>query len=73
MEIPKSVKNMLDKRERLAYELNEVCIKLDTWLEENGADLTDSRLSDCTITGCMIYCEPANAKLAVASYIEEAL
>lgn len=73
MEIPKSVKNMLNKRERLAYELNEVCNKLDAWLEENGADLTDSRLVDCTITGCMIYCEPNNAKLAVASYIEEAL
>ena len=53
--------------------LNEVCSKLDAWLEENGADLTDSRLVDCTITGCMIYCEPNNAKLAVASYIEEAL
>lgn len=73
MEIPKRVKNMLNKRERLAYELTEVCSKLDAWLEENGADLTDGRLVDCTITGCMIYCEPNNAKLAVASYIEEAL
>lgn len=73
MEIPKRVKNMLNKRERLARELNEVSGKLDAWLEENGADLTDSRLADCTVTGCMIYCEPCTAKLSVTSYIEEAL
>ena len=41
------------------------------WLEENGANLQDSDLRDCTITGCMIYCEPDNAKTTVMEYIEK--
>lgn len=54
----------------MAYQLNETCYKLDTWLEENGADLTDVDLRDSTISGCMIYCEPDNAKTNVMEYIE---
>lgn len=69
MEIPKKIQILLDRRERLAYQLSETCHKLDTWLEENGADLTDADLCDSTITGCMIYCEPDNAKTNVEDYI----
>lgn len=62
MKIPQKIQTLLDRRERLAYQLMETCSELDTWLEENGANLQDSDLRDCTITGCMIYCEPDNAK-----------
>ena len=48
----------------------ETCSELDTWLEENGANLQDADLRDCTITGYMIYCEPDNAKTTVMEYIE---
>lgn len=71
MKIPKKIQILLDRRERLAYQLSETCHKLDTWLEENGADLTDADLCDSTITGCMIYCEPNNAKTNVMEYIEK--
>ena len=39
-----------------------VCNELDSWLVKNGADLTVSELVDSAISGCMIYCEPPNAK-----------
>lgn len=71
MKIPKKIQILLDRRERLAYQLSETCCKLDTWLEENGADLTDEDLCDSIITGCMIYCEPDNAKTNVMEYIEK--
>lgn len=67
----KKIQTLLDRRERLAYQLSETCYKLDTWLEENGADLTDADLCDSTISGCMIYCEPDNAKTNVMEYIEK--
>lgn len=71
MKIPKKIQMLLDRRERLAYQLSEACSELDSWLEKNGADLTDVDLRDCTITGCMIYCEPDNAKINVMEYIEK--
>lgn len=70
MEIPKKIQKLIDKRERFALELMEVTSKLDSWLEENGADLTDSDLADSTLTGCMIYCEPGNARINVEDYIK---
>ena len=62
MKIPKKIQNIIDRRERLAMELLDVCEKLDSWLEKNGADLTDSDIADSTISGCMIYCEPEKCK-----------
>ncbi len=70
MEIPKKIQKLIDRRERLAMELIDACAQLDSWLEKNGADLTDSDIADSTINGCMIYCEPANAKLNVEDYIK---
>lgn len=70
MKIPKKIQNLLDRRERLAYQLMSACIELDKWLEKNGADLGDPELTDSTISGCMIYCEPENAKNNVIDYIE---
>lgn len=69
MEIPKKVQKLLDKRMDLAMGLIDVTSKLDSWLEENGADLTDSDITDSTLTGCMIYTEPENAKQTVEDYI----
>lgn len=70
MKIPKKIQNLLDRRERLAYKLISACAELDEWLEKNGADFCDPELADSTITGCMIYCEPDNAKNNVIDYIE---
>ncbi len=70
MEIPKKIQKLLDKRMDLAIDLMDVTSKLDLWLEENGADLTDSDITDSTLTGCMIYSEPGNAKRNVEHYIK---
>ena len=51
MKIPKKIQNIIDRRERLAMELLDVCEKLDSWLEKNGADLTDSDIEYSTIIG----------------------
>ena len=41
-----------------------------SWLEENGADLTDSDLRDSTISGCMIYSDPRSARINIEDYIK---
>lgn len=69
MEIPKKVQKLLDKRVKLAMELIVTENELDKWLISHGADLTDSSLADSTLSGCMIYCEPAAAKTSVEDYI----
>lgn len=71
MKIPKTIQTLLDRRERLAYQLIETCCKLDTWLEKNGADLSDADLWSSTMSGCMIYSEPDSAKTNVMKYIEK--
>lgn len=73
MEIPKKIQKIIDRRERLAMELIYVCATLDAWLEKNGADLTDPDIADSTISGCMIYCEPGNAKSSVEDYIKNCM
>lgn len=70
MEIPKKIQKLLDRREKLALDLMAVTSKVDSWLETNGADLTDSDLTDSTLSGCMIYCEPGNARINVEDYIK---
>lgn len=69
MEIPKRVQKLLDRRKQLAMNLISVTNELDSWLEENGADLTDSDITNSTLSGCMIYIEPGNAKSSVENYI----
>lgn len=59
MKIPKYIDKLIERRMKLAFELMDVSTQLDNWLEKNGFDL--SEMSDYTITGCMIYCEPAAA------------
>lgn len=71
MKIPKRVQNLLDRREKLAMNLMSVSSELDTWLEKNGADFMDSDLVNSTLTGCMIYCEPGDAKSNIEDYIKD--
>lgn len=73
MKIPKYIENILNKREQLAYQLNECNVKLDDWLEKNGADLNDEDICDAVISGCMIYAEPTTAKHLVMDYIQNKL
>ena len=73
MDIPKKIQKLLDRRERLANDLLSVSTQLDEWLEENGADLTAPDLADSTLSGCMIYCEPENAKNSVEDYIKNCM
>lgn len=70
MKIPKKIQNLIEKREKLALKLMDVTSRLDSWLEENGADLTDSDLKDSTISGCMIYSDPGSARINVEDYIK---
>ena len=69
MKIPKKIQKIIDKKAQLAMELIAVSNELDTWLIKHGADLTDSDLADSTLTGCMIYCKPGNAKTNIEEYI----
>lgn len=46
MRIPKNIQKIIDRREMLAMELTNTCDKLDSWLEKNGADLTDSDITE---------------------------
>lgn len=73
MKIPKNIQKLIDKREQLAIDLMDTEQKLDQWLEKNGADFNDPDLTDCTITGCMIYAEPWEAKELVMNYIRAKL
>lgn len=70
MKIPQKVQRLLNRRERLAMDLMDVTCKLDNWLEEKGADLTDPDITDSTLTGCMIYAEPGSARINVEDYIK---
>ena len=54
IKIPKYVEKLIQRREKLAWELMKVSAELDEWLEKN--DLLE--LNAYTNTGCMIYCEP---------------
>ena len=73
MKIPKYIENILNRREQLAYQLNECNVKLDDWLEKNGADFNDRDICDAVISGCMIYAEPTTAKDLVMDYIQNKL
>lgn len=70
MEISKRIQKLLDRRKRLAMDLMSVTSELDNWLEKNGADFTDPDITDSTLTGCMIYAEPGNARINVEDYIK---
>lgn len=57
MKIPKYVERLIQRRERLGWELMSVSSDLDEWLEKNNIPIG----TDYTTTGCMIYYEPSTA------------
>jgi len=61
MKIPKYIDKLLKRRTKLAEQLAIVGTNLDEWLEKNGIPINN----DYTLTGCMIYCEPATAEKCV--------
>ena len=71
MKIPKKIEKLIERRKKLAEDLNSVSFTLDKWIEEHGGDLTDPDICGSVITGCMIYCEPDNAAFVVTKYILE--
>lgn len=71
MKIPNSIRKKLERRKKLAQDLNTVCLEIDNWLESKGIDLSDPSLCDCTRTGCRIYCEPEGAESTLIDYLEE--
>lgn len=66
MKIPKYIDELIDKRTKYADKLSEVSTKLDDWLMKNNIPVG----SDYTLTGCMIYTEPATAGELVRRDIE---
>ena len=67
MKIPKYIDRLLKKRTKLAEQLNSVSTELDEWLEKNGILVGN----DYTLTGYMIYCEPAGAEQCVREDVLE--
>lgn len=68
MKIPKYIEALLEKREKLAYQLIYCDFKLTKWLEQNGANFNDID-PGATNGGAMIYVEPTTAKEVVRNYI----
>ena len=67
-QIPKRIKNLLDRRNRLATSLISVCCEIDEYCERLRID------DDAAIGGhVMIYCEPDNAQAATERAILDAL
>lgn len=70
MKIPKKIQKILDRREKLAFDLIRLNCELDNWLENKGVDLGDPDICDAVLSGCMIYTEPDSAKSQVEDYIK---
>ena len=70
MKIPKRIQKILDRREKIAFDLIHLERELDDWLESKGVDLGDPDISDAVLSGCMIYTEPDSAKSQVEVYIK---
>ena len=70
MKIPKRIQKILDRREKIAFDLIHLERELDDWLESKGVDLGDPDISDADLSGCMIYTEPDSAKSQIEDYIK---
>lgn len=63
MKIPKYIDKLIDRRCRLAEELNKADFQLSEWCEKHGINT----YTDYLCTGVLIYTEPSNA----AYYVRE--
>ena len=70
--IPKYVEKLLQRREKLAFELIDVCSKIDDYCEKVGVDMDDS-CKNSVLTDVTIYCEPWNARVNTREAILAAL
>ena len=68
MKIPKHIQNTIERRRRLACELEDADVELSEWMEKQGMDLNE--FTDFTNGGCMVYCEPFAAAESVTEAIE---
>ena len=66
MKIPKYIDKLIDRRCKLAEELNKVDCLLTEWCEQNGIDT----YTDFLCTGVLIYSEPSNAAWHTREYIQ---
>lgn len=74
MKIPKYIDNLISRRERLAYELEDACRALEEWLEKNGwDDMLDGDLMEDTHGGVEIYVNPDESADRIRRYIEDKL
>ena len=70
MKIPKKIDVLLEKRVRLANQLSKLNWELESFIEENGGNLSDSDIF-CGVCGhVMIYEEPEEAEDIVRDYIK---
>ncbi len=67
MKIPKYVDELLKKRTRLACQLDDVCIKIDKWLDDNQIEPDSS----CYHTGVETYVNPHTSEREVRRAIAE--
>lgn len=65
MKIPKYVQKLIDRRCKLADELEEVSYALDVWLDENKIQCETYD----THTGVEIYCDPYSSKQRIINAI----
>lgn len=72
MQIPNKIEQLINKRQKLAEQLNSADVALSNWMEKQGIDMGEC--SDFTRTGCMIYCEPdaaaKNVRDAITNHTE---
>lgn len=71
MKIPKKISSLLEKRVKLAKQLQKLNWELEEWIESHGGNLTDGDLMCGINTHVAIYEEPDEAKDAVENYIIE--
>ena len=68
--IPKYVQKLLDRREKLAWDLIEINTKLGEYCDRIGIEDIDRA---CLASHVMIYCEPRNAHRITLEAIENQL
>lgn len=67
MKIPKYIDDLLKKRTRLAYKLDDVCMRLDDWLDKNAIEPD----SACYHTGVETYVNPRSSEREVRRAITQ--
>ena len=69
-EVPQYVRHLLERREKLAWDLIGINTKLDKYCDRIGIEDTNEA---CLTSHIMIYCEPQNAHRVTLAAIEKQL